>query len=825
MSSRFYARYIPPAINHLGSRENLAISDIVSDRKGTKEAQSQEKPSELKAKSTGRRKDNAVRKSRKQSKRLLSPKKQEECKKYNDIQDNDKPVQINGVVDQRKGNLEGNISATDPSQRYSSTERSPGEAEKPRKSKGRLDLKSETALVPTGSSSTVKLESNHFKYEQPKQIEAELDKNRDESRRDDSSNENENEVGSVFHGLEPIPQPESASDESVRPAFSALPGWLSKPTIVSSNIRVPFDTLSLHANICKILKDKGYKDALAIQSAVLPLLLPGSDQHQGDLCISASTGSGKTLGYALPMVESLRSQSITRLRGLVVVPTRELVAQASEVLELCSTGSGLKIGTAVGSKPLKEEQESFLDKIQIYDPVEYQNIYDRQAAEDEELMNWDFDGSFKQNPIEDYPSGYVPKYHSKIDILVSTPGRLVDHIKSTEGFSLNEVQWLIIDEADRLLEDSFQQWIETVVPTLEYQRPRNILENQILRSFHLFDKRIIKKVILSATMTQDLDKLQGLNLRRPKLVVLQNAAADMMQAKDISDGRQMIDERQKAQLPTTLLEYAVQIKDEENKPLYLLEMLRNSKYSPVSQQNCEKADTPNQASDMETESDSYSEKPSTISSPKSASSDRSSVLSGSNRDLPSPRLDRNRTLVFTSSSSSAHRLSRLLQLLDANIGSQVKTLTKVSSSSTKNLLRSMPIKSTATARSQIIIVSTDRASRGLDIPNLTHVINYDVPSSIKNYVHRVGRTARAGKNGKATTLVGWTEGRWFWNEIAKGHTINRGKDMKVRRIELRSQGWNESEREEYAEALRNLGEETKLENVNKVDIDLGLETL
>ncbi|KAL9034993.1 MAG: hypothetical protein Q9214_006792, partial [Letrouitia sp. 1 TL-2023] len=409
-------------------------------------------------------------------------------------------------------------------------------------------------------------------------------------------------------------------------------------------------------------------------------------------------------------------------------------------------------------------------------------------------MNWDFDGSFRQKPVEDSPPGYVPENHSKIDILISTPGRLVDHIKSTEGFGLNDVQWLIIDEADRLLEDSFQQWIEIIVPALEYQRPRDLLEDQMLRIFHLLDERIVKKVILSATMTRDLGKLHGLNLRRPKLVVLQNTPADIMQAKDMSDVRQMTDEEQKAQLPPTLLEYAVQIRDEEEKPLYLLEMLRNNKYSLAAQQNREKADTPNQASDVEIESDSSLEKLSTTSSPISTSSDRSSVSSGSNEDLQPPRNDEDRTLVFTSSSSSAHRLSRLLQLLDANLGSRVTTLTTASSSSTKKLLRSLPIRSTATARSQIIIISTDRASRGLDIPNLTQVINYDMPSSIKNYVHRVGRTARAGRYGKATTLIGWTEGRWFWNEIAKGYKIGRGKDMKVRRIQLRSEGWNESER-------------------------------
>ncbi|KAI4162690.1 MAG: hypothetical protein LQ342_003736 [Letrouitia transgressa] len=817
MSSKFYFRYIPPTTNQSGDGGNSAISDNASHRKGKKKAQSHGKPSDSRTKSTEGRKDSVSRKSRKRLNRFLSSEEHEENKNYNDIQHDDKAVRTSGVFDQCEGYPEGNVSATEPSQRQSSLGRLPNEAEKPKKSKERLSLKSEIALASTGPSDTVEPENIHFRYKKPKQIAAELVKNYDRSRGDDSGNDNKNEAEPIFHGLEPIPQPESASNENVGLGFSALPDWLLKPTIIFSNIRVPFENFSLHANMCKVLKNKGYQDALAIQSAMLPLLLPGSDQHQGDLCISAYTGSGKTLGYALPMIESLRGKSTTKLRGLVVVPTRELVAQAYKVLELCATGSGLKMGTAVGNTSLKEEQDNFLEKGQIYDPIEFQKIYDRQAVEDEELMNWDFDGSFKQKPIEDYPPGYVLEYHSKIDILVSTPGRLVDHMKSTEGFDLNNVQWLIIDEADRLLEDSFQQWIETVVPALEYQRPRDFLEHQMLRTFHLLDERIVKKVVLSATMTRDLGKLQGLNLRRPKLVVLQNTATDMVQAKGISDGRQMTDDEQKAQLPPTLLEYAVQIKDEENKPLYLLEMLRNREYSLATQQNCEKADMPNQAADMEIESNSSSEMLATTSSPMSASSNRSSILSRNNEDLPPPRHDEDRTLVFTSSSSSAHRLSRLLQLLDADIGSRITTLTKASSSSTGKLLRSLTIKSAATARSQIVIISTDRASRGLDIPNLTEVINYDIPTSINNYVHRVGRTARAGRHGKATTLIGWAEGRWFWNEIAKGYKVGRSKGMKVQRIKLRSEGWNESEREEYAEALRSLGRETRLENVSKGD--------
>ncbi|KAL8847346.1 MAG: hypothetical protein Q9198_011235, partial [Flavoplaca austrocitrina] len=109
------------------------------------------------------------------------------------------------------------------------------------------------------------------------------------------------------------------------------------------------------------------------------------------------------------------------------------------------------------------------------------------------------------------------------------------------------------------------------------------------------------------------------------------------------------------------------------------------------------------------------------------------------------------------------------------------------------------------------IITTDRASRGLDIENLAYVINYGMPSSINNYVHRVGRTARAGKAGTAITLVGWKEGRWFWNQIARSQRIQRGNNKKITRRYIKQEGWNAEEKKQYSDALGKLGEETRAE--------------
>ncbi|KAI4264267.1 MAG: hypothetical protein L6R35_007309, partial [Caloplaca aegaea] len=239
------------------------------------------------------------------------------------------------------------------------------------------------------------------------------------------------------HGLTPIPQPPQLRDAARPSEFGALPAWLTEPIIASGAETVKFDTLPLESDTLRSLKSKGFTEAFNIQAAVLPLLLPCERQHLGDLCISAATGSGKTLAYLLPMVEALRGKPITRLRGLIVVPTRELVSQT-----------------------LQEEQKALITQLYRYDPETYQNEKNRAIDDDEELLDWDTDAFDDKEQVEDSLIGYVVDRSSRIDILICTPGRLIEHLQHTRGFTLDHVQWLVIDEADRLLDESFQQWVE-----------------------------------------------------------------------------------------------------------------------------------------------------------------------------------------------------------------------------------------------------------------------------------------------------------------------------------------------------------------------------
>jgi ATP-dependent RNA helicase DDX51/DBP6 len=116
---------------------------------------------------------------------------------------------------------------------------------------------------------------------------------------------------------------------------------------------------------------------------------------------------------------------------------------------------------------------------------------------------------------------------------------------------------------------------------------------------------------------------------------------------------------------------------------------------------------------------------------------------------------------------------------------------------TQKLLRSFSAGNTK------ILIASDAASRGLDIPDISHVINYDMPPSAVSYVHRVGRTARAGKDGQAITLVTKTEAGWFWNQLAKGSNIKRGS-KKVARVELKERDVTWDRKRTYQEALQEL---------------------
>jgi len=630
------------------------------------------------------------------------------------------------------------------------------------------------------------------------------------------------------HGLEPIPQPDLAAPSTEKPAYSTLVAWQSSAIKVVHGATRNFSDFSLSDTIVSSLRKHHLEESLPVQTTVLPLLLNGEDHHDGDVCVSAATGSGKTLAYVAPMVEALKDFQVTKLRGVIVVPTRELVQQVRQLCEICAAGTSLKVATAAGSKSLRDEQKILVTEEEIYNPKEYE----RQQAAHVDWSSFSIEKLMREAERNSQQESvhFVRRFRSNVDILVTTPGRLVDHLRSTTGFTLDDVSWLVVDEADRLLNESYQEWIETVTPALRSHAATS-KRDELLRYMRLkVPERVVRKVLLSATMTRDISKLNSLGLDNPKLVVLGSAGLEPRAVKNEDVGGIKEDRGPDTEgafhLPLSLFEFAVPIKDGYEKPLYLVQLLRNRIFNrpPPGPQGVKTSNSADKSPDtsedsdsetslFDTSSDTGASSGSSTSSPTSSPHTSSSFLAKAQR-LVRPQASESefhpKVLIFTRSTSSANRLSRLLSLLTPSfMPSTLTRSTSASASSRRSLKAFFSGKSS-------ILIATDRASRGLDISNLTHVISYEVPASALTYVHRIGRTARAGKEGSAWTMVEHREGKWFWDEIGGKskdgeEKIVRGEGRKVKRVELQLEGeWaGEEGKKRYEDVLGKLGKEVR----------------
>ena len=560
---------------------------------------------------------------------------------------------------------------------------------------------------------------------------------------------------SQAHGLVPIPQPEE-TEEASGPKSTGLPDWLTKPIRVPPTNTVDFGDLGLSELTMGALKAAGYGEALPVQSVVLPMLLSGPRYLYGDLCVSAATGSGKTLAYVLPLVEDIRRTASTRLRAVIVVPTRELVSQVQSTFQLCGAGDDVCVGTASGNRAFKDEQSALVTKTVHYDPIAWKA---KQNRPNEDVMDTLLEDVLDMDDVQvdlACTENFVTRYESLVDVLICTPGRLVEHLHYTKGFTLEHTRWLVIDEADRLLDQSFQEWTDYVIPAVHAEPKEDTLVQRFRRAAQVVASKRVRKIILSATMTKDVAKLAPLRLSRPQLLVVESSKFGPGKDRENVDvAGQAQESPLQYELPATLQETTIQVKRSGEKPLYIIELIQDI------------LETSERLGATHSQANAY---------------------------------DARGMLVFTNSNESALRLSRLLSIMKPQLASHVKALTKSTGTSTgKRAIN-------AFAKGKIsIIIASDRASRGLDLPNLAQVVNYDMPASLKVYVHRVGRTARANKQGKAITLIGYSEARWFWNEVGKSEKILRAG--KVARDETFFNRITKEMSEEYEAALVRLGEE------------------
>ena len=360
-----------------------------------------------------------------------------------------------------------------------------------------------------------------------------------------------------------------------------------------------FDTLGLVPELLRALAEQGYTAPTPIQSAAIPVALSGRD-----LLAGAQTGTGKTAAFALPLLQRLFAivppgHGKRKVRALVLTPTRELAAQVH-------------------------------DSLRGY--ARHQRVHSAAI----------FGGVGMGGQIEALRRG--------MDVLVATPGRLIDHMDRRTA-DLSGVEILVLDEADRMLDMGFIHDVKRIVAKLPAKR---------------------QTLLFSATMPEQIAQLAKTLLKDPVRidVVPQATTAERVDQRVI---------------------YA----DRGQKPGLLLQLLADP--------------------------------------------------------------DVERALVFTRTKHGADRVAT--QLERAGVGADA-----IHGNKSQNA-RQKALADFAQGRIRVL-VATDIAARGIDIDGVTHVINYELPNLPESYVHRIGRTARAGASGIALSFCAGDE-RAFLRDIER----------------------------------------------------------
>jgi ATP-dependent RNA helicase RhlE len=345
-----------------------------------------------------------------------------------------------------------------------------------------------------------------------------------------------------------------------------------------------FDSLGLSEPLLRAIAKKGYTEPSPIQEKAIPVVL-----QQKDVLASAQTGTGKTAGFVLPILQLLdqgQKQRHRPIRSLVLTPTRELAAQIYENVK---------------------EYSCFID-----------------------FKSTVIFGGVNQNP-------QVRTLKSGVDLLVATPGRLLDLVNQGH-LRLDRVEILVLDEADRMLDMGFIHDIKRVLNLLPQKR---------------------QNLLFSATFSNQIKNLAGSLLSNPVRVSAtpENSTAEMVSQKV----------------------YRV---DKGRKPALITKLISEGDWSQV--------------------------------------------------------------LIFTRTKHGANRLAKKLD--QQGITSAAIHGNKTQGARTRALA--------GFKKGEIrVLVATDIAARGLDIPLLPHVVNFELPNISEDYVHRIGRTGRAGASGEAISLV------------------------------------------------------------------------
>lgn len=490
-------------------------------------------------------------------------------------------------------------------------------------------------------------------------------------------------------------------NKPVQKVNRVLPQWLAQPDVIHGDIKSHLHPLSdvpgLCAHLLKKLQNNQIQKFFPVQAEVIPAVLesaqngllvgPGGHRPR-DICVSAPTGSGKTLAFVIPIIQVLMQRVVCEVRALAVLPTKELAQQVCRVFSSYAEGTSLRVVMIAGQKSFTAEQAS----------------------------------------LSELRGG---RRRSLADIVVATPGRLVDHINKNSGLSLEHLRFLIIDEADRMIDSMHQAWLTQVVkavysPGSEASALLRRTEATHITAASLSPPQVpLQKLLFSATLTHNPEKLQQLGLYQPRLFSSSHSPSETSPSP--------AQRPESFNFPQGLTEYYVPC-TLSKKPLILLHFVARMKLSPV--------------------------------------------------------------LCFTNSKEAAHRLVVLLQLLGGVQAAEFSS--RLSPGERKKRLKDFE-------QGKIeLLVSTDAAARGIDISGVKCVVNYDAPQFIRTYIHRIGRTARAGRAGLAFTFLLQVQEKDFLQMVKDAGSPGIQKQM-VKPELLKSL------EEPYEQALRQLAQVIKEE--------------
>ncbi|GAB2219154.1 hypothetical protein Droror1_Dr00006784 [Drosera rotundifolia] len=365
----------------------------------------------------------------------------------------------------------------------------------------------------------------------------------------------------------------------------------------SKSFFAPSDGVSFHAKsfmelnlsrpLLRACEALGYSKPTPIQAACIPLALTGRD-----ICGSAVTGSGKTAAFALPTLERLlfRPKRVAAIRVLILTPARELAVQIHSMIEKLAQFTDIRCCIIIGGLSSKVQEAAL---------------------------------------------------RSMPDIVVATPGRILDHLRNSMSVDLDSLAVLILDEADRLLELGFREEVHEIIWLCPKRR---------------------QSMLFSATMTEDVQELVKLSMTKPLRL-----SADPS-----------------AKRPASLTEEVIRIR-----------RMREAHQEAI-------------------------------------------LLSICSRTFIS------KVIIFSGTKQAAHRLKILFGLVGLKAAELHGNLTQAQRLDALESFRKQEVD---------FLIATDVAARGLDIVGVQTVINFDCPRNVTSYVHRVGRTARAGRKGYAVTFV------------------------------------------------------------------------